>query len=382
MTPRTWAAALACLLLLPAARAASFDCAKASTPVEQAICRSPVLGSLDDENAKLYSRRLQGAGSEREAVIAMQRQWLREDRNKCKDDACVALSIWQQSGMLRTSIERGGAKTTDIPEVATTAQELDKLLAGGAKLASSAPVAAVAPAKDSAPAAPPPKAGASAAVPQQPSDMTPVGPRLTEPQAQAIFNTRLGRCAAAFGVQKAYDRAEQLMAGSSDRRLTRGTYVALLQQSLKEPSVAKENYMDACRAIGIVNGFDGNEVRFEFYLTAYEAATPAARPEALRQVAAELSRRSQEMEEREAQLARDLDPAPKLQAAYLAVSGTCAQVWRPQITLALKSMGDLRRNAAIVNPRAHLDPNNSSELAVRQVGDTVLNAMKRERCIS
>lgn len=381
MTLRTCSAALACLLLLPAARAASFDCAKASTPVEQAICRSTVLGALDDENARLYARRLQGAGSERESVMTVQRQWLREDRNKCRDDACIALSIWQQSGMLRTSIERGGAKTTDIPEVATTAQELDKLLGGGTKPAPSAPVAAAAPAKDSTPAAPAPKAGASAAVLQLPLDMTPDGPRLTEPQARAIFNTRLGRCAAAFGVQKAYDRAEQLMAGSSDTRLTRGTYVALLQQSLKDPAAAKESYMDACRAIGVVNGFAGNEVRFEFFLTAYEAANPSARPEAQRQVAVDLSRQSQEMQAREAQLARDLDPAPKLQAAYLAVSGTCAQVWRSQITRALKDIDNLRRNAAIVNPRAHLDPNNSSEMTVRQVGDTVLNAMKRERCI-
>jgi len=48
-----WAALLG-LVLIPSARAASFDCAKASTFVEKAICTDKQLSSLDDQPAGLY----------------------------------------------------------------------------------------------------------------------------------------------------------------------------------------------------------------------------------------------------------------------------------------------------------------------------------------
>jgi len=48
-----WAALLG-LVLIPSARAASFDCAKASTFVEKAICTDKQLSSLDDQPAGLF----------------------------------------------------------------------------------------------------------------------------------------------------------------------------------------------------------------------------------------------------------------------------------------------------------------------------------------
>jgi uncharacterized protein len=42
------------LVLIPSARVASFNCAKASTFVEKAICTDKQLSSLDDQPAGLY----------------------------------------------------------------------------------------------------------------------------------------------------------------------------------------------------------------------------------------------------------------------------------------------------------------------------------------
>ena len=48
-------------LLLPApGHAASFDCAKAATPTEHAICDNPQLSSLDDQTAGLYYTLISG----------------------------------------------------------------------------------------------------------------------------------------------------------------------------------------------------------------------------------------------------------------------------------------------------------------------------------
>ncbi len=47
--------AIAAALCLPAAaNAASFDCAKAATPTEHAICDNPQLSHLDDQTSGLY----------------------------------------------------------------------------------------------------------------------------------------------------------------------------------------------------------------------------------------------------------------------------------------------------------------------------------------
>jgi uncharacterized protein len=47
-------ALLAFLTLLPATQAASFDCNKAATPIEKAICADPALSHADDVMALVY----------------------------------------------------------------------------------------------------------------------------------------------------------------------------------------------------------------------------------------------------------------------------------------------------------------------------------------
>lgn len=85
---RTWV--IVALLLLPMpALAASFDCAKAATPVEHAICGTPALSKLDERMAFAVQRNslIFGDGSRQGGpvlaeVATMQQQWIAE-RDKC-----------------------------------------------------------------------------------------------------------------------------------------------------------------------------------------------------------------------------------------------------------------------------------------------------------
>jgi uncharacterized protein len=84
------------LLILPTAAAAapSFDCTKARTPVEQAVCADAGLAALDSAMAALYRTRLAAvAEAERAALGEAQRRW-RQARDACAPGpdlpACVA----------------------------------------------------------------------------------------------------------------------------------------------------------------------------------------------------------------------------------------------------------------------------------------------------
>ncbi|MEK6346287.1 MAG: lysozyme inhibitor LprI family protein [Burkholderia sp.] len=62
----------------PLARAASFDCRAAHTPIERAICKDPRLSSLDSELADAYRQALANQGSEADGLKAAQRVWLEQ----------------------------------------------------------------------------------------------------------------------------------------------------------------------------------------------------------------------------------------------------------------------------------------------------------------
>ncbi|TDF79981.1 lysozyme inhibitor LprI family protein [Pseudomonas sp. H9] len=84
------ALAIACLAS-PAALAASFDCSKASTLVETAVCTAPTLSVKDEQLSALYQP-LQHQKVFRE----LQRRWLREVRNLCKSAICLENAYDQQ----------------------------------------------------------------------------------------------------------------------------------------------------------------------------------------------------------------------------------------------------------------------------------------------
>jgi uncharacterized protein len=82
--------ALLALLFLPlTGQAASFNCAKATTLVETAICANPRLSELDELLAQLYKEALSKDPSIRSEQIA----WMKT-RNQCRDEACL-LSIYE-----------------------------------------------------------------------------------------------------------------------------------------------------------------------------------------------------------------------------------------------------------------------------------------------
>ena len=90
MRPTVWAT-LMCLILMPFlmpwARAATFDCDKASTFVEKVICSDTRLTNLDDQLGRQYKDVL-AASSNGGALKAEQKAWL-SSRNQCKDSDCI-----------------------------------------------------------------------------------------------------------------------------------------------------------------------------------------------------------------------------------------------------------------------------------------------------
>jgi uncharacterized protein len=66
----------------------SFDCRKAGTIVENMICSSKELSTLDEQLAAAY-RSLTLSSGDSEAVREQQRKWLREVRDKCESETCL-----------------------------------------------------------------------------------------------------------------------------------------------------------------------------------------------------------------------------------------------------------------------------------------------------
>ncbi|UEP33164.1 MULTISPECIES: lysozyme inhibitor LprI family protein [unclassified Burkholderia] len=80
---------LAVLTIAPiAAHAAGFDCTKAASPTEKAICADPGLSSLDGQLAAAWKKAL-AKGGDTAALKAAQLQWLKQ-RDRCGNDVlCV-----------------------------------------------------------------------------------------------------------------------------------------------------------------------------------------------------------------------------------------------------------------------------------------------------
>ncbi|MFZ6759183.1 lysozyme inhibitor LprI family protein [Undibacterium sp. Ji50W] len=82
----------ASLAISSSALAASFDCAKARTPTEKAICAEPSLSSLDTEVGQAFkaAQALWPAGNWKDFLRAEQREWLKTRDAECKSDlACL-----------------------------------------------------------------------------------------------------------------------------------------------------------------------------------------------------------------------------------------------------------------------------------------------------
>ena len=111
------AMALFLLTLLSAAHAASFDCARAASPVEQTICHNGKLSHLDETLASAYKKALASA-PDREALLASQRAWV-ATRNACPDAACLEQAYHGRIEALRT----GKTAATPQPAAASDASQ-------------------------------------------------------------------------------------------------------------------------------------------------------------------------------------------------------------------------------------------------------------------
>jgi uncharacterized protein YecT (DUF1311 family) len=72
-----------------AVHAASFDCAKAGTPTEKAICKDSAVSKLDEEVAAAFktAQAFWPAGNWKAYILTEQRNWLKDRNSICKADA-------------------------------------------------------------------------------------------------------------------------------------------------------------------------------------------------------------------------------------------------------------------------------------------------------
>jgi uncharacterized protein YecT (DUF1311 family) len=77
------------LVLLTSAQAASFDCGKAATKVENLICSSSYISKLDDDLAKVFQEAIHKANEEqKQRLVNEQKNWLKQSRNICIVEPC------------------------------------------------------------------------------------------------------------------------------------------------------------------------------------------------------------------------------------------------------------------------------------------------------
>ena len=91
---------LVAMIVIPlTSQAASFDCKKASTEVEQAICADPELSKLDEQLSKIYKQALQKGPKAK--MQAAQKEWLKERNTRCGAyAACLQYQYYRRIAQL------------------------------------------------------------------------------------------------------------------------------------------------------------------------------------------------------------------------------------------------------------------------------------------
>src|SRR6267142_1040374 len=80
-----------CLLFIATgslAQAASFDCTKTSTSIENLICSDNQISDLDSQLTQSYKKSLTTSANT-DSLKSEQRAWLSTVRNKCQDASCL-----------------------------------------------------------------------------------------------------------------------------------------------------------------------------------------------------------------------------------------------------------------------------------------------------
>lgn len=126
---------IACLSpTLPSALAASFDCQKANTPMEQAICASDDLSALDEQLGLTYRAQLVSPELDPVQLKKTQRSWLRNTRQRCEatEDmtGCLRDAYRERLEGLgpATSVDAQGRDWTQALKISNAAPGYDFLL--------------------------------------------------------------------------------------------------------------------------------------------------------------------------------------------------------------------------------------------------------------
>lgn len=75
-----------------ASAAPSFDCSKATDPVDKLVCSDATLGDADKAMSEQYAKLIAAAGPQKSNVILLQRAWLKHRSDACKLEAADALA--------------------------------------------------------------------------------------------------------------------------------------------------------------------------------------------------------------------------------------------------------------------------------------------------
>jgi uncharacterized protein len=104
---------------IPAA-AASFDCTKARSSVEKAICSNPEVSTLDEHLARYYAAAKTTLGRAGECLQTDQLRWLRHVRDVCTDAACLKKTHLERLSEL-DALQPGASalKSVQLPRVTT-----------------------------------------------------------------------------------------------------------------------------------------------------------------------------------------------------------------------------------------------------------------------
>ncbi len=115
-------AAMLWLGFAPAAWGASFPCEKAGTPLEKTICGDANLSQLDEHLGRYYLVARETLGAASSCVAQNQRNWLKSERNQCKDAPCLERVYLERLAEL-DALQPGASaiRNIELPRVKTLA---------------------------------------------------------------------------------------------------------------------------------------------------------------------------------------------------------------------------------------------------------------------
>ncbi len=86
-------------------KAASFDCTKAATKPEKLICSDPILSTIDGQIDELY-RQVQKSASDKEGSRKEQQNWIKTQRDSCRDVSCMVKACQKRVAALENTIHQ------------------------------------------------------------------------------------------------------------------------------------------------------------------------------------------------------------------------------------------------------------------------------------